>query len=624
MATSYLTKENIYKKYTASKRYTDQLTTPFPEFARIARNRPQAGKDPDYPEVTDGTTASVIRKAARRVVQQLPVGKAENDADDWLSVVADFVLNYRILPYANEEYDFIEKCWAVIEAGETFGACATYTPFVKKTDGFSPDMTLIYWGDVYIQPGKKSAKSSEYLFVRSWWQKEDVQAIIDRERKMQKEDKTYKSSWDLKELEAIKEGGSDKDQQAKTPNEEERGVDTSGIEMITGFQNGIEAEFITFTGKGEHVVRTEKNTDPRGKMPVDWFFADTDGVTPLGRGIVELVGGMQNLLDSNMQMYQWNRALMLAPPIVQYGNAKNVRFAPHAVMKLTDPNAKIDTLKVDTSAIANYPSLYGMLKSQLLNLVSSPDTSISAEVGNPGFSKTDAGVKQQQANISVDDNYLRKKFEAWFENWCETAINIYFAKRSGIEELQLEDEYADRLRDLAEKGKFDLANLSDDNKITIDYDTATPALRFRVEANSSKKNDDSQQLQALTGLIGAIDQSPILGQIIAQRYPEKLLAAWNSLVSVSSVEDPEDLRIDVKQFIAEQQQAKEQAAAQQAAQAQAQQSQQPQMTEEDMQIVQELRSLGVSDQVIAQAIDMLNQGASPQEVLNQIGVTVGG
>lgn len=655
MAYNYLTKDNIFDRYTAAKKYTDDLTTPFQEFERIARNRPSDKIDPNYPKTTDGTTASIIRKTPRRVVQQLPTGEVENDAEDWLSIISDFILTNKILLYANEEYDLLQKCWSVIEGGLSFGATATYTPFLNHDGYFCPDVTLIYWGDIKLQPGKKSGHACNYVFVRTWFQKEDLEALIDKEKQLKKSAKKrgeqYEGSWDTEALQRILDNRTLKDDNAKTPMERDRNVNQSGIELITGFQNGVDASFITFNSSAEEVVRTEKNKDPRGKMPIDWMYGDIDGSNPFGRGIIELVGGLQNLIDADMQMYQYNRALMLAPPMIQYGTVNNVRFVPNAVMKAqSKESGSIEPLTVDTSAVANYPSLYGLQKSQLLNLVSSPDTSISAEIGNPGFSKTDAGVNQQQANISVDDNYVRKMFEAWFEDWAETAINIYFAKRSGIEELQLDDDTIERLQALADQGKFDMANISEDGKIRIDYDTATPALKFRVDASTSKMKDDQEQLQGLTLLQESLDKSQVLASVVP---PEKIIGLWNSLVTASSVENPEELKVDVEQFMQQQEQAQamaqqqastqqmqvqnDQMAMQQAQQMQPsigqpplppdalQPSQDPnqQLAPEDEAIIAELQDLGVEDSVIAEAIAMLEEGADPNELLQLLGITEG-
>jgi hypothetical protein len=665
---SFLNPDNIFSRYAASKKYTEDLTKPFPEFERIARNRPFDGIDPSYPKTTDGTTASIIRKTPRRIVQQLPTGVVESDDEAaWLPIIAQYVYTHKILPYADEDYDLIQKSWLAIEGGLSFGSTASYTPFINHDGYFSPDMTLPYWGDLFLQRGKKSGYACSYVFMRSHWQKADVEALIDSETKLKKSAKErgekYDPTWDIEGLRKVLDSQVEKDSQSMTPNEKDRALETSGIELVTGFQKGVGAKFFTFNPATDTIVRTKVNKDPRGKMPIDWMYGDIDGNNPLGRGIIELIGGLQNLIDSDMQMYQFNRALALAPPVIKYGNIGNFKYAPNTVVNArNDPNAKIVPLVIDTTAIANYPQLYGLQKSQLLNLVNSPDTSIGAEVGNPSFGKTPAALNQQKATISVDDNYIRKMFETWFGNWSETAINLYFAERSGVEELQLDKDSAKKLRKLGEEGKFDMSLLSEDNKIMIDYDTATPALKFRVDASTSKMKDDSDQLAALQSLLSMVDQSQTLSQLVP---PEKILGAWNSIVAASGVEDPEELSIDIEAFMQEQEQAKQMQMQQQQmqqeqamAQQQAPQEMPPEMPpemmqetpqeemmmeepmpeempmdemaleeeisqldQEDQMIVEQLQALGMPDDLIQQAIDMLEQGASADEVLMALGVT---
>lgn len=625
MAFSYLNEKNIFKRYQDAKTFTENLTEPFPEFQRIARNQPYEGIDPEYPKTTDGTTASIIRKTPRRVIQQLPTGVIESDDDNsWLPIVAQFIYTNKILPYANEDYDLIQKCWHITEDSLALGYKAVFTPFLNHDGYFCPDMTEIYWGDMFFQPGKKSGYACNYLFIRSWWQKEDIEQLIDDQKSIEN------STWDTDALKEILDYIIEKEEKAKTPTEKDRGGETTGIELVTGFQKGIGAKFYTFNPDKKKIVRTKTSKDPRGKMPIDFMYGDVDGTTPVGRGIVELVGGLQNLIDSDMQMYQYNRALMLAPPLVKYGNIppSQVKMVPNAVIDAsTDPNAKITVLSVDSTAIENYPALYQLQQSQLFNLVQSPQSSISTTDAALGQGKTPAALNQQKATVSVDDNYVRKMFEALFENWSETAINIYFAERSGIEELQLDEDTANKLRKLIEEGKLEAGFVTDDGKIMIDYDTATPALKFRVDASTSKMKDDQDQLQAVTGLLTTLEQNPLLAQVVPQ---EKLIGAWNAIVSSSGVEDPELLSIDIAEFKKQQQ---AQAAAQQqqqATQAQpqpqpqpqspaAQQQQQPaQPSPYDAQIAEQLRNLGFGDQTISQAIDILDQGGTPQDVMGHL------
>lgn len=549
----YLKPENLADVFSTSQQYTESLTENFREYERIARNKPHPSIPKEYPKTTDGTTASIIRKTPHRIISQLPTGTVISTTDDWLAVVAEFIYLNKIIPTANKDYALLQKCWTVVERFLTFGACPTYTPFLDHHGYYCTDLSLPYWGDVFLQPGKLSDEDSSYIFMRSWWQTSDIDALIDAQKKIDKDKRT----WDIKALEAVKKIETTKDEKAKTPMEREHSVNTKGgIELITGFQRGVGAKFYTFhvqtTGEGDKkvksgtIVRTKVNKDPRGEIPISFAYGDTDGTNPLGRSIVDLVGGLQNLMDGEMQMYQYNRALMLNPPLLKKGNwnKNKAKFVPNAIIDLgTGEQNSLEPLQIDSTALSNFTDNYGLMKSQLLNLLASPDASVSAESGNPGFSKTDAGVKQIDANVSVDDNYVRKQFGTWFERWSETAINLFFAERTGIEELQLDKESAEKLRKLAEEGKFDPSQLSEDNKIRINYDTATPALKFEVDASTSKMQDEVKQLQSLSGVKDVLESSKLFQEVVPM---ENVMELWNAIVNASGVENPEDLILDEK------------------------------------------------------------------------------
>lgn len=542
-AYQFLTPDNIKDTYILAKQYTESLTYPwFLEYERLARNEVHPSIDKKYPRTTDGTTASVIRKTPHRIVQQIPTGSVVSDKEDWLTIVAKFIYEHKIVPYANSQYDLIQKCWSVIEKSLTFGSVCTYTPFLSHDGYFCPDLTLPYWGDVMIQPGKLSDKDAHFIFMRSWWRTEDIKALIDKENKMSKKSKTYQSTWDSEVLQRILDFTTTKDIVAQTPAEREKAVNTKGgIELITGFQRGVGSKFLTFSPllpDGENIARTKVNKDPRGEIPIQFMYADIDYSNPLGRGIVELVGGLQNLMDAEMQMYQYNRALMLNPPIIKWGafNKNRIKFEPNIIIDVgSDLTAKVEPMTIDTTAISQFPNNYGLMKSQLLNLLAAPETNVSASSGNAN-SKTPQGVQMTAATLSVDDNYMRKQFESWFERWSETAINLYFAERTGIEELQLDEETAMTLR---ETDGFDPSLLSPDDKVRINYDTDTPALYFRVDPSSSQMKDDPQQLAIIQGLIEIVMKYPQLNKKYGGTIDVDNLS--RKLVRASSIQDPEQV-----------------------------------------------------------------------------------
>lgn len=531
----YLTKDNVIETFRTSRQYTEALTSygnAFFEYERIARNKPHGSIPREYPRTTDGTTASIIRKTPHRIIQQLPTGRVISEKDDWLSVVASFIYQKKIIPQANEGYALLQKCWTVVEKFLTFGYCPTYAPFVEHGGYFCTDLRLPYWGDIFVQPGKLSDADSNYLFMRSWWQTKDIEALIAAQSKLKN------TTWDIANLKAIKDMNQTKEIQAQTPVEREKAVNTKGgVELITGFQRGIGAKFYTFHVSSGLVVRTKVNKDPRGELPISFAYGDIDGSSPFGRSIIDLVGSLQNLIDGEMQMYQYNRALQLNPPLIKRGNfnKNNIKFAPNIIIDVgSDPNAIVEPLKIDSTALANFPNNYGLMKSQLINLLASPDTSISADVGNPGFSKTPQGVIAGQANLSVDDNYVRKQFETWFERWSETAINLYFAEREGVEELQLDDDTIEELMNL---DNFDQSMLSPDGKIRLNYSSATPALKFRVDASSSKLANDPAQIGIATNLLETVMKFPMLNKNFGGRIDVDELA--EKIVKASGIQNPE-------------------------------------------------------------------------------------
>ena len=423
-----LNENNFWNKYQAAAKWTKSWTEPFDEFSRIARNETEPGTPKEYARVSDGTTASLVRKTPKRVIQQLPTGVVDSDDDnDWLPIVAEFILLNKIIPYANSEYDLIQKFWSCIENGLTFGGQAVQTPFLLHGTEFTTDASLIYWGDIFFQPGKKSFYDCDYFFVRSWWQPEIIDRIIESDEKRAAEAKKngekFVSTWDIKALKKAKDLVTSKDDQGKTHSEEKFGVDATGIEVVTGYQKGIGAIFLTACSGSEGgdgiIIRRKKNKDPRGLPPVDYFYADVDCSNPFGRSVIEIVGGMQNMIDADMRAYKFNRALGLAPPVMVYGNVDTSQaiYEANGIVEMgDDPKNRIVPLDVDTSAIENYPNIYAMNKTQLYALFNSGgDTTVSAEVGNPGFSKTPAGIKQQKEIMSADDNYIRKNFESFFE-----------------------------------------------------------------------------------------------------------------------------------------------------------------------------------------------------------------
>jgi hypothetical protein len=647
VAKAFLTRDNFKQLWDASKEFMRPLQEPIAEWERIARNRPYPGINPAYPKNTDGTMSAIIQEAPKRIIQQVPSGHVDTNRGDVYDIIADWYLREVIIKNANAQGDMLQKSWGTSSKALTNGSCHTMTYF----NGKHADFKIIYIKDVYLEPGKVTFYDSNYVFIRAWYQPSDIDDIIAREESLKAAAKErgekYKSEWNIPALRRCKDWVSQKETGELNAAEKERNIRSEGIEIIHGIQDGVGAEFLSYAIGPAEFVKTVKNDDPRGVKNVQVEYCDIDFENPLGRGLVERSGGTQNVIDSMLQSYQYNRALMLAPPLIKRGNwnKSQAKLQPNAVIDLgSDPTNTLDTLKLDTTALSNFTNDYGLFKSQIIALNNNGDTSISSEVGNPGFSKTSAGVQAQQLKLGISDNYMRKQYEAWFRDVAESMLNIEFAKKQGVEELHLDKETANSLR------KIDPSIVSEDDVYIINFDDWKEPITFEVDATTSDKASKQQQLEAMDAFWERASNNPFIQQILAQ-YPEKAVEAYNQYLALTGVEDQERLQIDIEQFQADQEAIQQQAVMAQQAQMPVEDPNMPVegevmpeqviaeepmveeavlvdpledgvidntdlegLGEEEAQLVLGLQERGIDAEIIAQAIVMLREGVSDEEV----------
>nr|DAJ99428.1 MAG TPA: portal [Caudoviricetes sp.] len=533
MAFSYVDEKNIGDAYEDSKKKYASALAKVDEYERIALNKPKNNLPSGFPDMTDGTTASYIQSRPKSTIQQIPTGLVTSlDKDKDLAGIANLVLTEDIIPNANTTGSVLQKSWGASSKSMTYGAQPAYCFYAQHGDYFGADFKLPYIKDVILESGKVYDKDCNVIFLRAWYQPNDIKYLIYREKQLNKQG--IKSGWRLDKLVNLQ--AKEKDNESKTPAERAQGLEMGGIEIIFAFQKGKGALFYGYSPDNKEVVYSTVNPDPRGIIPIHFLYHDMDMSSPIGRGAVELVAGLQNMLDSEIQMYQYAEALGLNPPLMKRGSfdTSTIRYKLNAIWDLgTDPNASISPVNISTHALSNFSNNYGLIKSQILNINNANDTSISAEVGNPGFSRTDSGVKAQQERTNVSDNYLRKQFEDWFGDVCETMLNIHFALSEGTKTIDLTQEYIKR-RQVEDPG-FSATTAE------VDYSQKIKGFKFKVDASTSKLKDDEQSMENLKGILELAQSDPELGQYIRK---DQLL---KRMITKSGVDDPEELIIDPDQ-----------------------------------------------------------------------------
>ena len=281
-------------------------------------------------------------------------------------------------------------------------------------------------------------------------------------------------------------------------------------------------------------LRVKRNSDPRGAMPLDHLYCNIDLSNPMGRGQIELSGGVQNLIDQQMQMFQFMTTLEMGPPLQVWGtvNKASLKFRPNALWDMgTQPNNKVEPYVVNNNSISNFGNNYGLLKSTILNLNSSQDNSISAESGSPSQSKTQAGVQASEARLGVSDNYLRKQFESWWSDQCETSININFAEMTGKQMIKLEPADMKKLMKTP-AGKF--IN-QETMELEVPYKQIEDVVfKFEVDASSSEIKEDVENVAKLTEVYKILqgDPDPSL-----QEQKKKLLKVLVTEIGAEGTDD---------------------------------------------------------------------------------------
>jgi hypothetical protein len=594
VAFSFLTEDNFKKLWDASSSYMEDLRKPYDEFERVKNNRPHPSIDPAYPKTTDGTTASQVRLTPRRAIQQVPYGTAKVEGDEALTCLSNFLLQDEIIPHSDTQDNVLGKTWKGVEDIETYGSTDALVFYKNDGEYFGSDWRVPYKKDIYLEAGKGTFSECNYIFVRAWYQDSDIQAIIDKEASLAKAAKErkeeYEATWDTILLQKLLDEGqkSDKDEKAKTDSEKDRNLKTKSYELVHGLQKGAGAKFFTFALAENKPARTWVNPDPRGVIPLHRMYFECDLSNPEGRGIVELVAPLQNYLDSCLQSQQYTKAVMYAPPLIKKGsfNRSQIQLVPNAVIDLgTDPNNSLTPLSLANSTLANFGQDYGLIKSQILNLFGGDDQSVSSTVGNPGFSKTDAGVNARQAIVGVNDNFIRKRVETWLGEIFCTQLNLYFAITQGDREFTPDE---DELAKLAEY-ESEYFTVQDDKVIVHFSNIQDKQISFETEASTSKAPDTNEDKEHF------LDAMKTAAELGLGQYINPQEAAKRLLVQ-SGVNDPEKLIVDP----AEQQMGQDPNA----------QPQDPQ----DQQILQNLIQSGYPPQVAQQALALEKQGYSHDQI----------
>lgn len=522
----YLTKEELNDSYYEASKTAKDWHKPFKEYERIAGNKLSKTLGKNMPRVNDGSLAASLLETPMQVYPVMQTGKfSVVDRDEqWLSEIANIIWRRRIVPKANTQASFFDKEQISIYRALRYGAQPRYNFFVSNETYTGSDWSLPYIRNVKLEPGKFSVDDCDYVFLDVFYTKLQLRKIIDQIEEDTKQAKINKTTpdtnWNIEALKQLVDAAlTSKELDEQNQNEREKAINASGIKITACFQRGIGAPFYMFSKHlpdGE-CVREWVNPDPTGDLPITMQYCYENLESPYGIGRIELAGPTQNVLDYMTQAHVLATQIGLQPPKKISGptdqtNFDSLQFAPDALWQTGQAN--IDVVQTTSSVYTQFPGNFGLYKAQLQNLQGRTDGSVSAQSGDPNFSKTSAGVKMQESRTNAQDNYLRNKADTAGAKMAEKMMNIHMAMMSGADLLEIA---GDDLERLTKAGYFDDNEETPEpssQDIPILYEELRGKFKFefdpRPEADQDEKNRWLELIDIATSnpnVLPAIEQS---------------------------------------------------------------------------------------------------------------------
>ena len=628
--------QEIYDIYTEGKQESKIWREDYHEYERLADNGLIDGLDPTLPEVNDGSLAASLYKLPKRIVSSNLKGRARStDRDEaWLTELANIVWEEKIIPNANSQAPFIRKWKDAVRKAAIYGSVPIVTLFTERGDYTGSDFIVVQPQDVTLEPGKVSDYDSDIIFWDVYYTKQQVKDMIEEAKEGMKAKKAedgeaYEENsdgynkWNIK---ALKEILKNNEETQRDPRDDYRQEDNNanrkkGINFCVVFQRGVDAPFYMYHKDTKKTVREWTNQDPTGDMPIHLLYCYQDFVNPYGVGIVKLAGGTQNVLDYMRQADVLATQLGFRPPVSISGNIDNVDlnsivYEQDALWEVGDATVKRE--EISNQVYSQLPGRISMYKTSLDQLLPTGDTSISATAGDPNYSKTPAGIKFQQANLSIDDEDFKDNLYMTYEAVAKSMINIQFANMQGSDLMKLSDED----RDLLIQSGLQFPQDEDGeptNELEILWDDARSTFNFEIEADADKTKDEEKRLEGLLRVLELVRSDPTMAQELMMSGKKlntgELLATIISLTTDNDkiIDDisPEDMQAQKMQMQMQLPQGQpEQGMPQEMPQEAPQQGADPQMLQEVMQ------AYGVDEGTAMAMMAAEEQGFEPQQILD--------
>lgn len=542
----YLTKDELKDTYFEAERTAKDWFKPFGEYERLAGNKLSKTIGKNMPRVNDGSLAASLLETPMNVLPAMQTGKFTSTTRKtaWLNELANIIWKTKIVPNANTQASFFDKEQIALYRALKYGAQPRYNFFVSNENYTGSDFSLPYIRNVKLEPGKFSVEDCDYVFLDIYFTKLQLKKLIDQQKTEVKtakaEGREPDTSWDIKNLQKLADMSmTSKEMEEQNINERDKQINASGIKTTVCFNRGKGAPFYMFSKHLDagDILREWPNPDPTGDLPITMQYCYEDLENPYGIGRAELAGPTQNVLDFMTQAHVLATQLGLQPPKKISGPLDTAKL--NSLVNRPDAlwitgQAQVDVVQPTTSVYSQFPANFGLYKSQLQTLQGRTDGSVSAQSGNPNFSRTQAGVKQQEERTNSQDNYLRNKADTASAKMAQKMMNVHMAQMQGADLLDVAEDDIERL---AKAGFFDDNPETPEpsmGELEIMYEELRETFKFEYDPRPESDEDEKNRWLELIDI--TTSNPNVIPAVQASGYDFNLGEAFKKVISASGAE----------------------------------------------------------------------------------------
>jgi hypothetical protein len=462
--------------------------------------------------VFDPKLATLLTERSYRVMSQLPTGKVKpiSKNDIGASQLMNLVLDKYVLPNASAQFDFLTKLRMVDLYSNLYGNFFTLTDWDVKPNGYvGPDLWLLNIRDVFHQVGAVSLEDSDYVIVRSWRPMSFFESLADK--------KSFKNvSKIVAKLKGLTGSKQDRDSDALSKREESEYPDKDVakgkgyFEVFSMFERDRWSDFCV---DADMVFRDIKNPHDNGELPVDCKYSIPLLDDFMGMGDMERGGSMQQVVNSNWNLYLRAVKMSIFPPVMinkdQIAADSSIRYTPAAKWMMRTGQASVQgaasTINLSPQGIATFNNTQQMANASLLNMFGTSDTSVTQQT-DPGFGKTPQALKMQTQRENTRDNADRFYMEQFLKKVMKKMVNLISKRQSSAITIRLFDQELQELK----RSYPEIEQLYDERtgKLTVKKSqTGSILYDYEIVSGSTYVNDKEAQQQNLAMFVDMYNQA---------------------------------------------------------------------------------------------------------------------